>query len=498
MSENTFRVMFNGLASPEFSDDELIALAATMIETRPRVDIDEGRVSGLKAGYTYLAQFIDHDITFDQTVLFHGSGSLLAKNTRTPRLDLDSLYGGGPSVSPKLFTGDGCSFSIRENSPTNGEDDLVRGVVEAVIGDRRNDSNLIISQMHLAFLKFHNNILKSLNAASENKSTLFVTARQTVCKHYQWIVLNEFLPLLAGTEIVAGVLKIFGRKLQNLKEGLAVPNFKRVVFDTENGIYMPLEFSIAAFRFGHSMVRHEYFINQNFGSLVFIFDSTKPDDDLAVDLRGFRSRPRGMKIDWSLYFDGVVDGLSSQIVQLARPIDPLIASPMTRIPTKVAGDQNEATTETQTQIFRSVPARNLWRSRNNNLPSGQSVAEALDIPETEILGRGKPFEIDQVGVQGDLNNIAGTGLNTQKLTVKFNESTPLWYYILKEASVFNNGEQLGPVGARLVTEVLIGLLAADPNSILNSERGWVPELGKFGCRTAGEYRMADLLAFSER
>ncbi len=494
MSNGAFRNMFEDLEPLVPEDRFLAALSATMIEGRPLLSVDDPREKKLQAGYTYLAQFIDHDITFDQTALFHGAEvSVPVENKRTSRFDLDSVYGGGPEIRLELYQADRTKLRVEDSTPDPGEWDLPRdrgGI--AIIGDKRNDSNLVISQLHLAFLNFHNNVVDTMSDGDIGARSRFEAARDIVRRHYQWIVLHEFLPLIAGHDAVSNALRVHGRQPQN--EPPSGSGATTRIFDIDQGVYMPFEFSTAAFRFGHSMVRHEYFINSQFGALIFIFDSSKPDDDAALDLRGFRPRPKRMKIDWSRFFHFPSRAALATSVQLARPIDPLIAAPLFRMPTKVADFANKALRPDD--ILRSVPARNLWRGRKNKLASGQAVAEAMGLPASEMLGHGRPFEIDQRGIQGAIDDIAGTGLNSQDLVERFGRNTPLWYYILKEAQVFFNGEGLGPVGARIVAEVLVGLLVADKDSILNAARDWRPEGGKFGCLEADRFHIADLIDFA--
>jgi len=181
-------------------------------------DVDSSSTEGdnekVPAGYTYLGQFIDHDITFDTTALQEVLVDPLAvRNFRTPRLDLDSVYGGGPETQRYLYQAvDKDLFLIgKTNSQPGGGDpsiptelpnDLPRASSKlAIIGDPRNDENLIVAQMHLAFLKFHNKVVegiknRTIQPVSSTDKTVFEQARELVIWHYQWIVLNDFLAIL--------------------------------------------------------------------------------------------------------------------------------------------------------------------------------------------------------------------------------------------------------------------------------------------------------------
>src|SRR5262249_4606722 len=153
------------------------------------------------AGFTYLGQFIDHDLTFDpNSKLERENDPDALVDFRTPRLDLDSLYGDGPADNPFLYQDDGVHFLLGLNQAF--EEDLPRNSAEArraLIGDPRNDENLIVSQLHLAFLKYHNRVVDALRAIRPELSgeKLFGEARRIVRWHYQWIVIHEFLRAIA-------------------------------------------------------------------------------------------------------------------------------------------------------------------------------------------------------------------------------------------------------------------------------------------------------------
>src|SRR5215207_1033856 len=159
----------------------------------------------LTAGMTFLGQFLDHDITFDPT------SSLLSQvkpttipNFRTPAFDLDSVYGSGRRASPHLYdqtSPDGIKLLIDEEAPK----DIPRNSQNiAITGDPRNDENLIVSQLHLAFLKFHNAVVEEQPGG--DPSAIFDEAQRLVRWHYQWIILNEFLPATVGQELVDKIL----------------------------------------------------------------------------------------------------------------------------------------------------------------------------------------------------------------------------------------------------------------------------------------------------
>ncbi len=382
----------------------------------------------IPAGFTFLGQFIDHDLTFDPTSSLEQQNDPTAvRNFRTPAFELDSLYGSGPADHPFLYDSTRPGFFLL--SPDGG--DLNRNSQGlAVIGDPRNDENLILSQLHLQFQRFHN--------AAMNLSNDFEVAQQDVRWHYQWIVLNEFLPLIAGESIVKDVLQ----------------NGRRHFHWTGEEPFMPVEFSIAAYRFGHSQVRSGYRINPNFAAGLFPADPASPP---GADLRGRQPVPAARRVDWTNFFK-----LPSATPQMAMAIDTRISPPLLNLPNSVVGTPANP-------HDRSLAVRNLRRAQAFGLPSGQNVAAKMNL---------KPLS------EADL---------WQGTTISAGSPAPLWFYILKEAEVKKNGNTLGDLGGRIVAEVFIGLLAGDRQSYLSRSPGWKPT---FQSATPGDFKMADLIAMA--
>lgn len=283
----------------------------------------------MTAGMTFLGQFLDHDLTFDRTsILGQPQDPTSTPNSRTPAFDLDSVYGGGPNLSPQLYDqspdGKGIKFLIEEipGSASQSRGGVVRYDVQrdaqgvAVIGDPRNDENLMISQLHLAFQRFHNAVVDEItNTTGLTDSTeIFAEAQRTVQRHYQWIIVHEFLPKTVGSELVNN----------ELTEG---PKF----YDAHNAPSIPVEFSVAAYRFGHSQVRPSYRANfgpepgQEFFGLIFN-DKLDASQDHA-DLRGGERAPRRF-IDWQTFFD-----FGDGNVRSNKEIDTHISSPLLALPT---------------------------------------------------------------------------------------------------------------------------------------------------------------------
>ena len=406
------------------------------------------------AGVTFVGQFIDHDLTFDATSkLGVRTEPTTSPNGRTPRFDLDSVYGAGPVIQSELYD-PANPIKLRLESGGTFEDLPRRADGTAVVADLRNDTNLIISGLHAAFLRFHNNAVDTVAAVGMEPIDVFLEARRQTTWHYQWLVVHQFLPSFVGQVTVDAVL-----------------HGSRRFYRPERQAFVPVEFSGAAYRFGHSMVRPSYRANlagdggAPFFGLIFdpriaVADGAVPTSEPA-DLRGGFRAPRRF-IGWQTFFD--FGGALSTAVRPNKLIDTVLSTPLFGLPfsaiAHLAGDPGPT----------SLPQRTLLRHLTWSLPSGQRVARRMGAP---VLHR------------GDLADFAGfeVGLDT---------STPLWLYVLREAMLVNGGGFLGPVGGRIVAEVLLGLLQADPNSYLSAQSGWQPTLGA----GSGTYTMANFLTFA--
>jgi Animal haem peroxidase len=336
-------------------------------------------VSVIPAGFTYFGQFVDHDITLDiSSSLEADTDANTINNMRSPALDLDSLYSRGPGLDPfmysfptsepptaiKCFGGRQYAFGrwwAEQQWHTRGDGNpeqlgraLVAWPLTAIIGDPRNDENLIVVQFHHAMLRFHNAVVDLLLAA-EFTGDIFAEAKRIVTHHYQWAVVHDYLKRVCGTPAVDTALAT-------------------VVAPIGIAFRMPVEFVVAAYRFGHSMIRDNYWVNfsQPFASLGNVF--------------AFNRVPR-------------------------------------------------------------LPVLSNW-----------------------VV---------------DFNAFFDTGILLNK--------TPLWYYILREAAVLGGGNQMGPVGGRIVAETFVRLLKRDASSFLNVGGGFAPMLPS---ATAGNFTVADLVTFA--
>lgn len=425
--------------------------------TDPTLQVKNSDNPTLTAGFTFLGQFLDHDMTFDPTSsLERQQDPEQISNFRTPSLALDNVYGSGPGASPHLYdqsaTGKGIKFLV-EPTGTADKFDVPRNAQKvALIGDPRNDENLIVSQLQLAFLKFHNEVCDYVKTKIKLTAPdqIFAEAQRIVRWHYQWMVVNEFLKKTCGDAVVDDILQN-GRKF----------------YKWNNEPFIPVEFSVAAYRFGHSQVRPSYRANftGNPGNTPFfamIFTPTPSDPNDPDDLSGGHRAPRRF-IDWPTFFD-FQDGNVKQ----NKKIDTTLSTALFKLPGSVVANPDPKTNPA------SLASRNLLRHLTFSLPSGQRVAKAMDLP---VLST------------GDFSDLKAHGLD---------DRTPLWFYILREASVVENGERLGPVGARIVAEVFLGLLQGDRSSYLSQEADWEPFLPTVDASKKGEdFAMIDLLRFAD-
>ena len=419
-------------------------------------------VSSIPAGFTYFGQFVDHDITFDvSSTLDAETNANTINNMRSPSLDLDSVYGRGPGLDPFLYvfptSGPATAIKLQRgtNTPigpggpsnngapsgmvqqTNWDVPRIPGTNTAVIGDPRNDENLIIVQFQHAMIRFHNAVVDLLLAASF-AGDIFAEAKRIVTHHYQWAVVHDFLERVCGAAAVSNAMAT-------------------VVAAVGSPFRMPVEFAVAAYRFGHSMIRDNYFVNFNFpnATLGQVFE--------------FNRNPRlpvfsNWVVDFNAFFD---TGVPVPVRNKARKIDSFIATGLESLP-GFAG------------MMAILATRNLRRGLALGLPSGQGMANSFGIAPMTAAQLTSGLPAAEVAV---LNSSGGLLLNR----------TPLWYYVLREAAVLGGGNQLGPVGGRIVAETFVRILKRDASSYLNASGGFTPILPS---ATPGNFTVADLIAFA--
>ncbi|HWX19918.1 MAG TPA: heme peroxidase family protein [Candidatus Binatia bacterium] len=486
-----FGRIFRALPPADFGDDDqhtlaaLAVLAGKMISPADPADPKDGpdtEEGGIPAAYTYFGQFIDHDLTFDP------ASSLQKQNDpdalvdfRTPRFDLDNVYGRGPDDQPYLFE-DGRAFILGRQLTGAAANprarDLPRSQVNApqtnprraIIGDPRNDENIIVSQLQGLFHRFHNKL------AADHPDWSFTEVQREVRFHYQWAVLNDFLPALVSREVLDQVVPHVGKKSNHR---LHEPHLE--FYHPKEDLFMPLEFSAAAYRFGHSMVRPGYRLSETVGPLsIFTFN------DPLKGLTGFREFPANWAIDWNLFVDleprdpgdpnNPNDPGNKTRTQLAYKIDTSLVNPLGNLPPSVAINPN------------ILALRNLERGWRMRLPTGQDIARAMGLkplPDSQILiGKFTGAPADIIGP-------------IDQIDPAFKENCPLWTYVLAETVETEvtikttkgdrkiKTRKLGPVGGRIVAETFVGILLGDSSSFLAQNPLWTPGLavnGVFGLR----------------
>lgn len=457
--------------------DDLVALGRTVRDAGGRAG---GGNSGIPAAYTYFGQFVDHDVTLetvsatlpelldpDLTPLRREDIKANIRNARTATLELDSVYGlPAPRFGNKMRVGRVTELGATDKPllrpPGKGDaNDLPREPRSedpthdraALTGDPRNDENTVIAQLHLAFLLAHNKLVDG----GED----FRGARRTLRRHYQHVVLHDFLKRVADPRVVDETI---GRN--------------RVYDPGDDRFFLPLEFSVAAYRFGHSMVRAEYDFNLNFNrsgepgttpatlGLLFTFSA------LSGQLGEFDTLPENWIVEWENFLD------VGAPFNRARRIDTKLVEPLFELPDLrgrvLPGDRAR------------LAVRNLLRGYLLRLPTGQAVARAL---REDLAG------VRDVPVLTPQQVRAGAASEEQVQVLQgagFLERTPLWYYVLAEASALEGGERLGPVGSTILAEVFVGLVRRSENSILRSE-DWEPTLPS---AQPGKFTLTDLLEFA--
>lgn len=434
-----------------------------------------GRENGIgdgpiPAGFTYVGQFVDHDITLDVSSTLEASTAAESiNNMRSPCLDLDSVYGRGPALDPFMYDmpsgatpPTAIKLALGSNQPVGpggpGGNAGAAGMVQkadfdvprihnpvnpgaaslaAIIGDPRNDENLIVSQLHHAMLRFHNRVVDHLVAANF-AGDIFVEAKRLVTHHYQWAVVHDFLERICGATAIANAMS-------------------SVVAPPGSPFRMPVEFAVAAYRFGHSMIRDTYWLNHNFVN--------QPLSDAFAFIR----KPRlpvlsNWVIDFNAFFE---TGVPVPVFNHARKIDSVLANGLESLP-GFSG------------MMAVLARRNLRRGLALGLPSGQAMAAFFNVA---------PMSSAQLIAGLPANEVAILNASNRLLLKK----TPLWYYVLREAAVLQQGDRLGPVGASIVASTFVRMLKRDGSSYLHWPGGFTPDLPS---SVPGTFTFADLVNFA--
>ncbi|APR39153.1 hypothetical protein BTO02_27875 [Paraburkholderia sp. SOS3] len=404
----------------------------------------------IPAVFTFVGQFIDHDLTMNAVNLFEPqqdplppakAGAPVTANSvvdgASPLIDLDSVYGtrvSSSSPAGDLYEGD--KFRL---VTSNGMTDLPREEDgTAVIGDSRNDENQLILQIHLLVQRMHNKFV------DEGKS--FAEARKETIYNWQLMILKDHLPRVIEADTLRYVL-----------EQVALPDFgalkHKPVLDLATGqlkVSMPHEFAIG-YRFGHSQLKRSYRLNSRHPDGTVLFDNslvgTGPRGNEFDDLRGSQTLREKNTIEWPVFYARAKPVLGNRI-------DGKVTSRVFDLPESAIPDD--------IKYIGNLPHRNLIRSRQVGVCSGEALAAFYGIT---------PFAPE--AIEPDASARALYMQNEAVPAESRQFETPLWYYFLKEAELTNgpgvNSSKLGPLGSRLISEVIVGAIAYAPLSIMNDK-----------------------------
>lgn len=440
---------------------------------------DSSGNSDVPAAYTFFAQFVDHDITLDaeseltSEALTRGQVEALP-NLRSASLDLDSVYGFGPDVSPHLYDRKQ-PWRLRVGSKVDdveNPNDVPRSADgTALIGDPRNDENIFLSQMHLLFLRFHNRRIIDLLIRHDNANEpppRFEDVQRDVRYHYQALVLYDFLQRVCDVDVYNFALQKIQENANRPEGERDYPFFLGHLIDDAGRRRMPVEFSAAAYRFGHTLVRSNYPANPTYPRIE-IFDE-------RLRTTGLSPIPPELTVDWQFLLD--VD--PNQVYVPSKAIDHLLANELVELPERVVGP------EARRQDL-SLAFRNLLRGYVLGLPSGQQVEAAL-------AARGYPIRTPDNEEPQNLRLgeiLAGACLNAETRR-RLEEHTPLFLYLMREAGIRGGGNRLGPVGSAILMEVF-GAMLVHHDTFLNVEGDWAPDLNVTQGRE--ELTLADIVRY---
>jgi hypothetical protein len=502
-----FRFSRLGPKGPRTDEETRVALATAVTANVPQPDSADPAVP---AGFTYLGQFVDHDLTMDRTESQLGQDVNLDELTqgRSPALDLDSVYGRGPRDKDDqvFYAQDGVKLKVGTttpvpfpdegtNVPFEGFDLPRRGGTAGTAADRRlplipdarNDENLVVAQTHLAFIRFHNRVVDELALTGLTGERLFRAAKELVVRHYQWMLRTDHLPRIIDPAIVDDVFTN-GRKF------FEVPGRCR-----DHSPTMPIEFSVASYRFGHSQIRGAYQWNRVFNSTgpggvatlfaLFTFTGVSgnfdPSSGTPADLDDVTRGPVfTLPSNWIADFRRLYDFAEAERDDLVPPaesgggnvtkrIDTLLVDPLTQLPAGTFGGRGTQFRE----IERNLAFRNLTRASMMELATGQQIAELFGV---------QPLTAEQILVGNGGAVVEGL---SEEQKAQLVAATPLWFYVLREAEVGNG--LMGPVGGRITAEVFHRAMEGSRISIVRSPY-WRPTLGP----DSSTFRMVDLLLFA--
>lgn len=446
------------------SIEHLVALGAAFRFN----DTNQEAETDIPVGYTYLCQFVFHDLTL-MVVPAAGASPF---NRHSGRLELDSVFGEGPARDGRAV-----ALPVGRTIPRGQPCDLPRdGTGRAAICDTRSDDNLPLAQTHVAVLRFHNAIVAACPGLSRSD------ARALAVAHFQSVVIHDLLPRLIDPAVYEDVMAN-GRCVVH-----AAP-------EIDGDFAIPLEFAAACARFGHAMIRNLYrcWNVENPGARLYAFwRNTFNSSDRPLDGTGDLARTRLFDdwiADWTRLL-GDPPGRFGLPPLLASRIDTVFAQPLSQIPQQALPQLAASSLQPSSNIA----ALSLLRGLSLRLNSGPAAAARI-LARLRAQGRpcfrlltSKEMLLDEPDEARRLLTLSiGDGGGTLA------EHPPLWLYILKEAAILRNGMRLGPVGSRIVMETLHAAIEAARPSILGS--GWRPD-PRLRPSQPERYSFPDLIAFA--
>jgi Animal haem peroxidase len=483
---------------PDAPDDETMKAILTDFADKATNDKvpEHPPLMQVPAAYTYFGQFLNHDMSAPYSTLGRNGDTVgvidtadppnlvkdfrlttdrvlaLLRNQHRMPMTLGSLYGDGPGTADRemnaLYDPDGLRFRLGTVSHLDlstlkvpeaditraiGARDILREGGKPLLADLRNDGNLILSQLHLAFLLFHNKLVLKIAETEPNPVHAFRQARREVTLLYQYLIVNDYLPRILWPDVLKRPLGDWTTRLRN-------------------AIDVPLEFTTAAFRFGHSMVGNFYDFNANFGvgsrfspngaELEMLFDFTSHGTMGGLD-NPTHQLPDHWVIDWDRLTRPPIARDRNSVTGLAEQLDMHFALPMLNS----AGSFG-------TDAQRSILFRNLMRGYFRRMPMGQDLALKYDI-NGRYRGCNLTPDLILKAMPGkdDASDPGGETVTAAAQRLKLHERTPAWLYLLCEAKMIGKGEKLGPLASSLIAETILGLLMKNPASVLN-QPGWHP------------------------
>jgi len=444
--------------------------------------------SSIPAGYTYLGQLIAHDLTFNAAPLGASSrGVAGGHNLVSPALDLDCIYGGGPDRLPWLYCweeGDptggrrarlrlgltrpssntsGCPMltqatlndlpRVRSGSATNNLPDAVRPGVptgnakelyEPLTADPRSEDTLMLSQLVVLFHKLHNRIVAKLGGAGAGSQETFRLARALTRRCYRAIIAHDYLRRLLDRDI-------WQNYLARYEAGeLSAFTFMHPLLASSASPSLPAEFTMAAFRIGHVMIRQGYELNRTKNKpfpleLLMRFTGGVPGKvPITAD----------WVIEWPLFFPPCqADGTPQPGAnfQASHALIPAVGKEVNRHPSFAPSQAHRPLQGMPPETWGGLMYRDLARGFDALLPSGQELSQSLfgaHTVSTEEL---------RAGLAASLT--AAHALDNAQIDA-LSQDTPLFYYILREAELAG-GRHLGRLGSTIVAEVIFAILTRD-------------------------------------